>query len=149
MSLPGTHFTIDLRLIHREELRRRYVKAETMLFKIRWDTDDRGERERFLNSLDVGINAVPDKEIEPLRKELANAAGSRPKADADLSKETYCKVHWTRVTDLVATRRVLLKGGFAYVPTREQSSIVFQEFSSRLEQALEASVFQLGHTRST
>ncbi|KAG8692093.1 hypothetical protein FRC08_010018, partial [Ceratobasidium sp. 394] len=94
----------DWRFVARkEELRRRFVKAETMLFKIRWETDDRNERDRFLNSLDIGINAVPDEEIEPLKKDLVNAAGVRAKSDGNQAKETYCKVHWTRVTDLVAT----------------------------------------------
>ena len=40
--------------------------------------------------------------------------------------------------DLVEKRRVFLKGGWAYVPTREQSSLVFQEFEDHLEKALEA-----------
>lgn len=39
--------------------------------------------------------------------------------------------------DLVETRRVFLKNGWAYVPGREQSSIVFQEFEVQLEKALE------------
>ncbi|KAG8693896.1 hypothetical protein FRC09_010204, partial [Ceratobasidium sp. 395] len=131
-----SHYVLRLAFCRSEELRRRFVKAETMLFKVRWETDDRNERDRFLNSLDIGINAVPDEEIEPLKKDLTNAAGARTKSDAS-AKETYCKVHWTRVTDLVAARKVLLRGGYAYVPAREQSSIVFQEFSSRLERALE------------
>lgn len=42
--------------------------------------------------------------------------------------------------DLVEKRRVFLKGGWAYVPSREQSSIVFQEFESQLEKALEVSI---------
>lgn len=32
---------------------------------------------------------------------------------------------------------MFLKNGWAYVPSREQSSIVFQEFQTRLERALE------------
>lgn len=44
---------------------------------------------------------------------------------------------WTRVPDLVERRKVFLKGGWAYVPHREQSSIVFQEFEDHLERALE------------
>ena len=47
------------------------------------------------------------------------------------------QVRWTRVPDLVEKRRVLLKDGWAYVPSKEQSSIVFQEFQTRLERALE------------
>jgi hypothetical protein len=114
-----------------------------MLFKIRWDTDDRNERERFLNSLDLGMTPVSSEETEKKKAELLAAAGMRPKGDTTLT-EQYYKVHWTRVTDLVATRRVYLQGGYAYVPAREQSSIVFQEFSSRLERALEVSVSKSG-----
>jgi DNA primase large subunit len=33
-----------------EELRRRFVKAESTLFRIRYDTDDGKERADFLNS---------------------------------------------------------------------------------------------------
>lgn len=111
-----------------------------MLFKIRWDTDDRNEREAFLNSLDLGMAAVPVEEAAKIKSDLFAASGIKPKVDTEL--DAYYKVHWTRVTDLVATRRVLLKGGYAYVPAREQSSIVFQEFSTRLERALEVSVSQ-------
>lgn len=44
---------------------------------------------------------------------------------------------WTRVPDLVEKRRVVLKGGMAYVPAIEQSSIVVQEFQTHLEKDLE------------
>ena len=50
------------------------------------------------------------------------------------------KVKWTRVPDLIERRRIFLKGGWAYVPSREQSSIVFQEFETRLDKALEVSL---------
>lgn len=50
---------------------------------------------------------------------------------------TVLQVKWTRVPDLVEKRRVLLKGGMAWVPSREQSSIVFQEFQTTLAKALE------------
>lgn len=36
----------------REDLRRRFVKAEMALFRIRYDSDDRVEREEFLSSRD-------------------------------------------------------------------------------------------------
>ena len=44
---------------------------------------------------------------------------------------------WTRVPDLIEKRRVLLKGGMAYVPAREQSSMVYQEFQTNLEKQLQ------------
>ncbi|THH01245.1 hypothetical protein EW026_g1417 [Hermanssonia centrifuga] len=59
------------------------------------------------------------------------------------AQEKYYKVKWTRVPDLVEKRKVFLKDGMAYVPAREQSSIVFQEFSSSLEKALERTAKEL------
>ncbi len=41
-------FTVDGEF--REDLRRRFVKAELELFKVRYDDDDTLEREEFLNS---------------------------------------------------------------------------------------------------
>ena len=35
----------------REELRKRYVKAETALFRVRYDGDDGKERDEFLKSM--------------------------------------------------------------------------------------------------
>jgi hypothetical protein len=35
----------------REELRKRFVKAETALFRVRYDKDDTKERDEFLRSM--------------------------------------------------------------------------------------------------
>ena len=53
------------------------------------------------------------------------------------------QVRWTRVPDLVEKRKVFLKGGWAYVPSREQSSIVFQEFETQLIKALEVKIIPI------
>lgn len=42
--------SVNLVVCFREELRRRFVKAETTLFKVRYDTDDKTERPAFLGS---------------------------------------------------------------------------------------------------
>lgn len=41
-----------------EELRQRFVRAETTLFKIRFETDDLVERRRFVDSLQFGWEVV-------------------------------------------------------------------------------------------
>lgn len=43
---------------------------------------------------------------------------------------------WTTIPDLVERRKVFLKGGFAYVPAREQASIIYAAFEERLDAAL-------------
>lgn len=46
---------------------------------------------------------------------------------------------WYTVPDLVASRRVYIRDGMAYVPQSQQISLVLQAFASRLEKALEVS----------
>jgi len=58
-------------------------------------------------------------------------------SDSETAKATFYKVRWTRVPDLIEKRRVFLKQGWAYVPAKEQSSIVFHEFETGLQKALE------------
>jgi DNA primase large subunit len=43
---------------YREELRRRFLKAECLLFRIRYDTDDTKERAKFLSSRDFDWTEV-------------------------------------------------------------------------------------------
>ena len=48
------HFVLRLAFCRTEELRRRFIKAELTLFKVRWDTDDKIERGDFIRSRDFG-----------------------------------------------------------------------------------------------
>ena len=46
---------------NREELRKRFVKAETALFRIRYGTDNMEERDKFLESMKFNWSKVcPD-----------------------------------------------------------------------------------------
>jgi len=49
------------------------------------------------------------------------------------------QVDWTKVTDLVGQRKVLLRAGKAYVPSSQEFSLVAAEFASRLSRGLEVS----------
>jgi len=128
------HFVLRLAFCRSEELRRRFVKAETTLFRVRYDKDDRSELDEFLKSRDFDWIPVTQEEKLQYSRELLAATPPLPKDQKD---ETYVKVKWTRVPDLVEKRRVFMKGGLAYVPSREQASIVLQEFQSNLTRALE------------
>ncbi|KAI0690047.1 DNA primase large subunit [Cytidiella melzeri] len=135
------HFVLRLAFCRTEELRRRFVKAELALFKVRWDTDDRAEREEFLQSRDFGWDAVDDAELKQYAAELSMAASVPP--NSNVPPEKHYKVRWTRVPDLVEKRKVFLKGGMAYVPAKEQASIVFEEFQRSLEKSLQLTLKHL------
>ncbi|KZZ89877.1 DNA primase large subunit [Ascosphaera apis ARSEF 7405] len=88
-----SHFILRLAFASTEDLRARFVRLETMLFKLRYQTDDAREKAAF--------------------------------------------VDWTRVPELVERRNVFLRKGKAYVPSREQMSMVVAEFTARLKAAME------------
>lgn len=65
---------------------------------------------------------------------------AHPKLANNFDAEAYYKVPWTKVLDLVEKRKVYLHRGIAWVPMREQASLVVAEFSSRLSKDLEVFV---------
>nr|ASF90196.1 hypothetical protein SPAR05346 [Bartheletia paradoxa] len=138
------HFVLRFAFCRSEELRARFVKAETMLFRLRFESDDGKEKQEFLDSLSFDWMPVSAEEKALYADELMAASGfsststsKQALAVQTFKSEAFFKVPWTKVTDLVQRRRVFIKAGQAYVPTREQSSMVLAEFSTRLQKALE------------
>ena len=77
------------------------MKAETTLFRVRYDTDKSDERRRFLNSRDFNWIEVSDTEKKQFRDELYASFHPPPKPNVKLSeqerkaefeKEKYYKV---------------------------------------------------------
>lgn len=129
-----SHFILRLAFSSTEDLRRRFTRVETMLFRMRFANDDLKERTSFISNLNLDWwEAVTDDEKAEFAIEL-EAMLPRKLTTED---ETWFKVDWMRVADLVEQRRVFMKYGKAYVPGREQSSMVVAEFSSRLDRQLE------------
>lgn len=129
-----SHFILRLAFASTEDLRRRFTRVETMLFRLRLADESSEDMEAFLDTLNLDWEKVTPEEKRELMDELSDAAGYRKGAP---QTETWCKVDWERVPDLVETRRVFLKAGKAYVPSKEQASMVVAEFTPRLERALE------------
>ncbi|KAF2786594.1 DNA primase large subunit [Melanomma pulvis-pyrius CBS 109.77] len=127
-----SHFILRLAFSSTEDLRRRFSRLETMLFRLRFKSDDLKERKDFVNTLNLEWEEVGDEEKAEFRKDLA-AAGNIKKED----DQEWFKVDWERVPELVEQRRVFLKRGKAYVPQREQLSLVVAEYTKRLDEALE------------
>ncbi|KAG9241240.1 eukaryotic and archaeal DNA primase, large subunit-domain-containing protein [Calycina marina] len=129
-----SHFILRLAFSSTEDLRRRFARVETSLFRIRFQADDARERQSFVENMGLEWETVGDEEKMALSEELRAAGGGYPKRMED---ESWFKVDWEKVPELVEGRRVFLKGGKAYVPGREQLGLVVPEFNSRLEKALE------------
>ena len=93
-----------------------------------------GERERlsFVEGLGLEWEGVGGEERRGLGLGLGERAAGREGEEAN-----WWKVEWGRVPELVEGRRVVLRGGWAYVPGREMGSLVLGEFGAGLEKAME------------
>ena len=88
----------------------------------------------FVETLSLDWEVVTEEEKREFGEELKAAGGGFPKR---IEEESYFKVDWERVPELVDSRRVFLRDGRAYVPGREQASMVVAEFTAKLDKALE------------
>ena len=130
-----SHFILRLAFSATEDLRRRFARLETTLFRMRFTSNDSRDRQSFVESLAFDWLKVSPTEQKELSTELGAVAPT--KRSSTQEDDSWFKVEWTRVPELVETRRVFLKKGMAYVPAREQTSLIIGEFSRRLEAALE------------
>ncbi|KUJ10968.1 DNA primase, large subunit [Mollisia scopiformis] len=129
-----SHFILRLAFASTEDLRRRFSRVESMLFRLRFQADDLKDRQAFVESLNLDWETVSSEERAMYAPQLQAAGGGYPK---NIEEESFFKVDWERVPELVENRRVFLNAGMAYVPGREQLSMVVAEFTSRLDKALE------------
>lgn len=138
-----SHFILRLAFSSTEDLRRRFSRLETALFRLRFKDDDPRERQDFVRSLNLEWDEVTEDEKREQvvaasgqkreLRELLLAASGQKKGE----EQEWFKVDWERVPELVEQRRVFLKRGKAYVPQREQMSLVVAEFTRKLDEALE------------
>ena len=134
-----SHYILRLAFSGTEDLRRRFARVETMLFRLRFQADDGRERRSFVESLNLHWEVVQEEEKRELSEKLMAATPGLRRLD----DEGWFKVDWIRVPELVEHRTVLVRKGKAYVPMREQTSMVMTEFTNRLEKGLELASRQL------
>lgn len=103
-----------------------------MLFRLRFKEDDLRERQDFVKTLNLDWEEVSEDDKRELKKDLLSASGQQKTEEQD-----WFKVDWERVPELVEQRKVVLKRGKAYVPQREQMSLVVAEYTKKLDEALE------------
>jgi DNA primase large subunit len=130
-----SHFILRLAFSSTEDLRRRFSRLEAMLFRLRYKDEDFKEKQEFVKSLNLEWEEVGEAEKRELREQLLAATGGKKSQPGE--EQEWCKVDWERVPELVEQRRVFLRRGKAYVPQREQMSLVVAEFTKRLDDALE------------
>ena len=78
---------------------------------------------------------MSEEEKRILAADLLNATPGLKKQDVE--EGGWFKVDFETVSELVEGRKVFVKRGKAYVPVREQMSMVLAGFSERLDKGLE------------
>lgn len=135
-----SHFILRLAFSATEDLRRRFARIESTLFRLRFQNDDVTERRAFTGSLSLDWEPVSESERNTLAPDLLAATPGLRRVD--LEEGGWFKVDFENVPELVESRRVLVREGRAYVPAKEHVSLVLGAFSANLEQGLQVcSVF--------
>ena len=129
-----SHFILRLAYCRTEELRRWFVTHETDLFRLRWavltetkkgDTklssaaDHIGEFMDFNYDFSDPANVIPlSTKYQPISNELKESldVDLRACTGGSLLDVAFYRVPWQEAVDLVRTRRVLVRAGWAYIP---------------------------------
>ena len=130
-----SHYILRLAFSSTEDLRRRFSRLESALFKMRFQTDDARERQDFVASLDLAWETITEDEKRDLGKALLDATPGMKRQELD--EGGWFKVDFETIPELVESRKVLIRAGKAYVPSREQLSMVLASFSTKLDEGLE------------
>ena len=93
------------------------------------------ERQAFVESLALNWEVCSEEERRVLSADLLNATPGLRKQEVE--EGGWFKVDFETVPELLETRRVYLKAGKAYVPVKEQLSIVLAGFNTGLTKGLE------------
>ncbi|CAM6091310.1 unnamed protein product [Calypogeia fissa] len=130
-----SHFALRLAYCRTADLQRWFLTMETALFRARFRAETPEAQKRFMEDVKLPFKAISASEFELVKDKLGQVARSlnQPLPNADTA---FCKVPFEEVPELVASRRVYLQQGYAFVPRTQLASIVVGQFRARLSKAL-------------
>lgn len=123
----ASHFILRLAFCQTAENIRWFVTQETILFRIRFHLASMDEKEAFVNQNTLiklsYINEIEKNRILPLLKQCSPGR----------EHESFVKINFELVPDLVARKAIFLKKGDAFVPKSHSFSILLTVFQENLE----------------
>jgi len=140
-----SHFILRLAYCKTEDLRRKFLAFECMLFKDRLERLAVEERREFMAQNGLSYDQVSEQAKIERQDKLAGLAGVPP---LRVLSSPYYKIPFTEALSLVMTRDVYLEAGFAYVPLQRLVSIIIMRFRSNLARALVAAANMFEHVSS-
>ncbi|CCE72789.1 Piso0_000383 [Millerozyma farinosa CBS 7064] len=152
-----SHYILRLVFCRSDELRKKFVKNETILFKVRYNMMQPKEQQEFIetNKDRLPWSYISNEEKTELLDDLFHASGSSiravlaaesgdPKMNISSdslmqhikSKENFIKLPFVKVPNLVASRQTLIRKGQAYIPSILQLNLLSIEFQDALNRDL-------------
>lgn len=129
-----SHFILRLAYCRSEELRRWFIEKEVDLFKYRFGCESSQSISEFLKLNKLTYMPISNEEKTQFSGHLCLITPEITRAK--LPSINFYKVPFTEVLNLVATRRVFIHQGFAYVPHSDLISIISTRFREALSKAL-------------
>ncbi|CEG36611.1 dna primase [Plasmopara halstedii] len=131
-----SHFFLRMAFCQTEELRRWFLTQESALFRYRLDKLTREEKIQFMKQNGLSYEEATLKEIEVRQSKLKAVRDAYDLKVRGQPLPAYFKVPFTEALDLVASRRVYLEAGTAYVSFEHVVSILFAAFRTNLSREL-------------
>ncbi|KAH0554444.1 DNA primase large subunit-like [Cotesia glomerata] len=128
-----SHFILRLAYSQNPELRKWFVVMEVEYMKLRLTSLNNEGMSKLLAINNFTYKPIPQEEKDELREELSCSISKSFVVD----NVDFYKVPFTKVLDLVKTRKVYLKKGVAYTPQFELSSLVVSQYKRHLTKAVE------------
>ncbi|CAJ1067496.1 DNA primase large subunit isoform X1 [Xyrichtys novacula] len=129
-----SHFILRLAYCQTEDLRRWFIQQEVDLFRFRFHILHSKQKLELLHRNNLEYDAISAEEKTTLREKLINS--SYGVSGITLEEQDFYKVPFQDALDLVRTRKVYLKAGYAYIPHQDIVTIVLNDFRTRLSKAL-------------
>lgn len=133
------HYILRLAHCRTEELRRTFLSLECELFRARFKNVSAIDQKDFIMENEFPVESLGLKEYEDVCDEVKATVLSITHSVAQanmLTLDSFYKVDFEKVADLVATRRVYVRGGVAYITRDQLGSLVMAPFRSHVSKEL-------------
>ncbi|XP_048515187.1 DNA primase large subunit isoform X2 [Athalia rosae] len=129
-----SHFILHLAHCLTDDLKRWLIAREVELFKLRYRNLSSEAIQQFLKINDLNYVPISQNDKDDIKQYLCQSTWGHSEANVDVTN--FYKVSFDEVGDLVKSRKVYVKSGFAYIPEKELVTIFVTIFRIQLAQAL-------------
>ena len=140
----ASHYVLRLAFCQTEEKRKWFLTQECDLFRARFKEMLSSDQRAFIEKHGLPVEVLSRAEFDDVKERLLatmlsitnSVAQSQSIIQSSTAHESFYKVKFEEVADLVGTRRVFIQEGFAFVSRDQIGSLVLAPFRSQLSKSL-------------